>query len=86
MQLDRAKVQIDRVKLKTHRATPPHDRRKINFDREILVRDRRNEKSMQDNASPSAHQSEALHNTLTVAHRPWRIDSDRGAKGLTHQV
>ncbi|OIW06176.1 hypothetical protein TanjilG_15060 [Lupinus angustifolius] len=84
MQLDRAKAKIDRVKFKVHRATPPHDRGKINLDRGIMVRDRRNEKSMQDNALPSTHQSKALHNTLTVAHRPWHIDSDRGSLASAH--
>ncbi|OIV89336.1 hypothetical protein TanjilG_23299 [Lupinus angustifolius] len=87
MQLDRAKVKIDRVKLKIHRTPPPpHDREKINLDRGIMARDRRNKEPMQNSASPSTHQPGALHNTLTVAHRPWRIDSNRGAKGLMHQA
>ncbi|OIV94318.1 hypothetical protein TanjilG_19324 [Lupinus angustifolius] len=86
MQLDRAKVKIDRVKLKIHRTTPQHDQGKINLDRGIMARDRRNERPMQNSASTSTHQPEALHNTLTISHMPWRIDSDRGANGLMHQV
>ncbi|OIV98942.1 hypothetical protein TanjilG_07377 [Lupinus angustifolius] len=86
MQLNRAKVKIDQVKLKIHRTTTPYDRGKINLDRGIMACDRRNERPMPNSASSLTHQPEALHNTLTVAHRPWRIDSDRGAKGLMHQA
>ncbi|OIW07332.1 hypothetical protein TanjilG_11966 [Lupinus angustifolius] len=83
MQLGKAKVTIDRAKLKIHRPIAPHDRGKTNIDRGIMTCDKRNKESMHHSASPSAHQPEA--HTLTVKHRPWCMYSDRGTKDLAHQ-